>query len=514
MSRAWLCAIVLLLASHSATAAGECAGLSGAVSAASGEPAPLAELTLVNLDSGVETQVVADRHGKYQILRLPAGRYAVTARAAHTSVSTRAGVVVTGGPCVELSIILSTMPAVLESGGLREVPLNGRNYLDLLSAVSDATRGGEGGDIEGFGPYAPRGNSSLNSYGQRGQNNNFLIDGMDNNESWLRGPMLSTFHRGGGIGEPPGDLYPRGTGARHGSGRQRAFSYRLEPRARKPVRVPSEFHLERAQFLRWAEETRPRAESVRRQPQWPRAEGQLVRLPQCRLVARAAGPYRDLNRSHRPTEDRRLRSPLDLGSRHHHGDTARRVPAPALSRQPHPARANPGAGAQADCALPGPQSAGRREQLPVHAFTRAPRRQVGCPFRQGAVHARRAVGPRQLRAARHSLARRSARPAWIIRRQRCRATCRRGAHQADRLERRGLPHHRGAPIAGQRVSGGHRPHRSDRLRPGRRAGRRRRARHPRLGPRWSARGETHRLRPAGSHGAGSFSDSRDELPGG
>ncbi len=192
MSRAWLCAIVLLLASHSATAAGECPGLSGAVSAASGEPAPLAELTLVNLDSGVETQVVADRHGKYQILRLPAGRYAVTARAAHTSVSTRAGVVVTGGPCVELSIILSTMPAVLESGGLREVPLNGRNYLDLLSAVSDATRGGEGGDIEGFGPYAPRGNLSLNSYGQRGQNNNFLIDGMDNNESWLRGPMLST----------------------------------------------------------------------------------------------------------------------------------------------------------------------------------------------------------------------------------------------------------------------------------------------------------------------------------
>ncbi|RPI10599.1 MAG: carboxypeptidase regulatory-like domain-containing protein, partial [Acidobacteriales bacterium] len=119
MSRAWLCAIALLLASYGATAARECAGISGAVSAASGEPAPLAELTLVNLDSGVETQVVADLHGKYQISRLPAGRYAVIARAAHTSVSTTSRVVVTGGPCVELPIILSTMPAVLESGRLR-----------------------------------------------------------------------------------------------------------------------------------------------------------------------------------------------------------------------------------------------------------------------------------------------------------------------------------------------------------------------------------------------------------
>jgi len=38
--------------------------------------------------------------------------------------------------------------------------------------------------------FSPRGNSSFNSLGQRGQNNNFVLDGLDNNESWLRGAVV------------------------------------------------------------------------------------------------------------------------------------------------------------------------------------------------------------------------------------------------------------------------------------------------------------------------------------
>ncbi len=38
---------------------------------------------------------------------------------------------------------------------------------------------------------SPRGNLSLNIVGQRGQNNNFLLDGLDNNnENWLGSPLL------------------------------------------------------------------------------------------------------------------------------------------------------------------------------------------------------------------------------------------------------------------------------------------------------------------------------------
>jgi hypothetical protein len=84
----------------------------------------------------------------------------------------------------------TAIQVIRESGGLRDVPLNGRNYLDLIRNASEATRGQEGGEIEGFGPYSPGRNSSLNSLGQRGQSNNFLLDRMDNNEIWLRGAIL------------------------------------------------------------------------------------------------------------------------------------------------------------------------------------------------------------------------------------------------------------------------------------------------------------------------------------
>jgi hypothetical protein len=79
---------------------------------------------------------------------------------------------------------------IRESGELRETPLNGRNYLDLIRNASEATRGQEGGEVEGFGPYSPGRNSSLNSVGQRGQSNNFRLNGMDNNEIWLRGAIF------------------------------------------------------------------------------------------------------------------------------------------------------------------------------------------------------------------------------------------------------------------------------------------------------------------------------------
>ena len=79
---------------------------------------------------------------------------------------------------------------IRECGGLHEAPLNGRSYLDLIRNASEATRGQEGGEVEGFGPYSPGRNSSLNSVGQRGQSNNFRLNGMDNNEIWLRGAIF------------------------------------------------------------------------------------------------------------------------------------------------------------------------------------------------------------------------------------------------------------------------------------------------------------------------------------
>src|SRR6266550_3056451 len=65
----------------------------------------------------------------------------------------------------------------------------------ILGSVKDpsaagVTTGQQGGNIEGSGAFVQRGTGSFNANGQRGQNNNFMVDGIDNNESWINSTIL------------------------------------------------------------------------------------------------------------------------------------------------------------------------------------------------------------------------------------------------------------------------------------------------------------------------------------
>lgn len=70
-----------------------------------------------------------------------------------------------------------------------ELPLNGRNVLELARLTPGVTQGVIGGFASGAGGNAETyrggnvGGASLSVNGQRGQANNFLLDGVDNNES-------------------------------------------------------------------------------------------------------------------------------------------------------------------------------------------------------------------------------------------------------------------------------------------------------------------------------------------
>lgn len=188
---AFACALCcFLLSSPSARAADGFGELSGTVVEAGGDPAPLANVTMIQVGSGFHRDVVADSLGKYQALRLPAGSYTVMAQSVRTGASARVTAALGDGQKLELPIALPAPWTVVESKGVGDKLLAGGNYLDEVRNASEITRGQEGGNIEGYTAYAPRGNSSFNSLGQRGQDNNFFIDGMDNNESWLRGAVL------------------------------------------------------------------------------------------------------------------------------------------------------------------------------------------------------------------------------------------------------------------------------------------------------------------------------------
>jgi len=78
-----------------------------------------------------------------------------------------------------------------------DLPLNGRNFTELASLVPGVTRGQPGNQQSGTGNqaetfrYATSGGGALSVNGLRVQANNFLFDGIDNNESLVNTIVFS-----------------------------------------------------------------------------------------------------------------------------------------------------------------------------------------------------------------------------------------------------------------------------------------------------------------------------------
>jgi hypothetical protein len=142
----------------------------------------LAEVTLIDHD-GLRRSLIAGQTGRYSAPNLPAGPYTIEVTSPAFAVHNSAAVV-EEGEIVDAPVILTLTREALDPPALF------RSYLDSLRDKAEITPGQQGGDIEGFGPYGARGNLSLNSFGQRGQDNNFLVDGIDNNENFVRSSIL------------------------------------------------------------------------------------------------------------------------------------------------------------------------------------------------------------------------------------------------------------------------------------------------------------------------------------
>lgn len=83
----------------------------------------------------------------------------------------------------------SNIGMVVQGRAVTELPLNGRNFTQLATLIPGVTRGvpngaatGVGGNTETF-RYGTSGGGSLSVNGLRPQSNNFMLDGVDNNES-------------------------------------------------------------------------------------------------------------------------------------------------------------------------------------------------------------------------------------------------------------------------------------------------------------------------------------------
>jgi hypothetical protein len=80
----------------------------------------------------------------------------------------------------------SDLSATVEEEQIKMLPLNGSNFVSLTRTIPGILRPPPGANIDGGGSLAWRAGSGFSANGQRPRDNNFLLDGVDNNETWLQ----------------------------------------------------------------------------------------------------------------------------------------------------------------------------------------------------------------------------------------------------------------------------------------------------------------------------------------
>ena len=184
--------------------------VTGSVTDATGAVIPGATITLTNAETGSVQTITSGGDGYFNFSAVPRGSYKVEAKMQGFATTTQnftlqvsqvqdvvfhlnpgaASTVVEvtdAAPAVDLST--SSIGEVVEGRQVTELPLNGRNFTSLALLTPGVTRGNYGnsasgvnGDAETF-RNSSSGGGALSNNGLRPQANNYILDGVDNNEA-------------------------------------------------------------------------------------------------------------------------------------------------------------------------------------------------------------------------------------------------------------------------------------------------------------------------------------------
>ena len=182
--------------------------LLGTVSDSTGAVIAGAKVTVTNQNTGFTRTVKTDGIGEYTVPSIPTGIYTVLAEMdgfkatalsqVEVGVDQRAQIDVKleVGAMTESVTIEAQSPLVQTSSSelgttvkdeqIQALPLNGRNFVSLTRGVPGVLRGIPGANIDGAGSLAWRASASFSANGQRSRDNNYMLDGVDNNETWLQ----------------------------------------------------------------------------------------------------------------------------------------------------------------------------------------------------------------------------------------------------------------------------------------------------------------------------------------
>jgi hypothetical protein len=189
----------------------------GTVTDSSGAVVPVATISLTNLANNQTTRLTTDNTGSYVANLLHIGSYKVTAEKEGFQKVVQPTVEVGVNDVVRVDLVLrvgiatqvvevtgaapliqsetSSLGTVETERRIVDLPLNERNFIGLAYLGPGANTGMTGSNASGGVFENERGNEALSVNGLRVSNNNYLLDGVDNNE----------FGLGGVIALPPPD---------------------------------------------------------------------------------------------------------------------------------------------------------------------------------------------------------------------------------------------------------------------------------------------------------------------
>jgi hypothetical protein len=194
----FLAAFVLLLISCRAEETGE---ITGRIVDASGRIITGVDVEIRHIDTNVTWDVVTNSDGYYAQVSLPPGGYRVTSRMSGFKQEVRSLTLEVGqvsrldfilqiGAVSETIEVMGKAPLlesstasvgqVIESQVVNDMPLNGRNYLDLAK-LSIGVVEPAGSDQPGTSGDRAKNGGSFVANGTRSDMNNFILDGIDNN---------------------------------------------------------------------------------------------------------------------------------------------------------------------------------------------------------------------------------------------------------------------------------------------------------------------------------------------
>ncbi len=180
------------------------ADILGTVTDPTGAVIPQAKVIVTNKETNVSRSVTTDASGNYDVSLLPVGTYtvkvdspgfkstAVTDLAVEAGDRARADVKLQTGNVGEtvsveaetplLQADSATVSSTVTAKAVQDLPLNGRNFVQLVQIVPGANEGPGNGLTSGGRPDDRRQTSGFSVNGQDNVLNDFTIDGIDDNE--------------------------------------------------------------------------------------------------------------------------------------------------------------------------------------------------------------------------------------------------------------------------------------------------------------------------------------------